>query len=108
MGPCASGKSTLVEALRARGVDARHVAQEHSYVPDMWRRITRPHALIYLDVSYEASLRRRPMDWLPADHAEQLHRLRHARAHGDLYIDTDDLGPEQVLERALEFLTSRE
>ncbi|MBP9503378.1 MAG: hypothetical protein KBF17_14555, partial [Candidatus Promineofilum sp.] len=42
VGPCASGKSTLVAALRAAGYDARHPAQEHSFVKDMWRRRVDP------------------------------------------------------------------
>ena len=42
VGVCASGKSTLAKALRERGYNARQVLQEHSYVPYMWQRITRP------------------------------------------------------------------
>jgi hypothetical protein len=60
VGPCASGKSTLTAALRAAGYEARQPAQEHSYVPDMWRRLVDPDVLIYLDISYEALLERRP------------------------------------------------
>ncbi|MBK7217144.1 MAG: hypothetical protein IPH95_08855 [Candidatus Promineofilum sp.] len=60
VGPCASGKSTLTAALRAAGYEARMPAQEHSYVPDMWRRLVDPDVLIYLDISYEALLERRP------------------------------------------------
>jgi guanylate kinase len=33
VGPCAAGKSSLVARLRAAGVRARSVSQEHSYVP---------------------------------------------------------------------------
>ena len=36
VGPCASGKSTFAKALKAAGYEARHPAQEHSYVPNMW------------------------------------------------------------------------
>ena len=60
VGPCASGKSTLTAALRAAGYEARMPAQEHSYVPDMWRRLVDPDVLIYLDISYEALRERRP------------------------------------------------
>lgn len=101
VGPCASGKSTLVRALREREYNAREVAQEHSYVPDMWQRITAPDLLIYLDVSWEVAIRRRRSDGGPAWWAEQSHRLRHARQHAHLYLDTDELTPHEVLERVL-------
>jgi hypothetical protein len=60
VGPCASGKSLLVQALRARGYNTREVAQEHSYVPTMWQRITQPDLLVYLDVSWAVARQRRP------------------------------------------------
>jgi len=44
------------------------------------------------------------LNWLPADHAEQLNRLSHAREHADLIIDTDSLPAEQVLAKAIVFL----
>lgn len=105
-GPCAAGKSEVVAALRALGYDARHVAQEHSYVPDMWQRVCKPDALIYLDVSYEAAKRRRITVDCPIDMENQRHRLRHARSHCELYIDTDPLTIEQVLVEVLAFLES--
>jgi deoxyadenosine/deoxycytidine kinase len=103
-GPCAAGKSELVAALRALGYDARHVAQEHSYVPDMWQRICKPDALIYLDVSYAVARARRRTVGRPVDMENQRHRLRHARAHCDLYIHTDSLTIAQVRAVALRFL----
>lgn len=103
-GPCAAGKSELVTALRALGYDARHVAQEHSYVPDMWKRVCKPDALVYLDVSYEVARARRPSVGRPVDLENQRHRLRHARAHCGLYIHTDSLTIAQVLAEALRFL----
>lgn len=109
VGPSAAGKSTLVAALRERGYDARHVAQEHSYVPDMWQRVTKPDALIYLDVSYEAACQRRQMlVWGPQQLEEERQRLSHARTHCDLYILTDDLTAGEVLEQALGFLQAQE
>ncbi len=101
VGPCASGKSTLAAGLRQHGFLARQIAQEHSYVPAMWQRLSRPDALIYLDASYETCTRRKSLDWLPSEHAEQLHRLRHAREYCDIYINTDSLTAEQVLAHAL-------
>lgn len=104
VGPCAAGKSTLVRALRACGYNAREVAQDHSYVPYMWQRITQPELLIYLDVSAEVALRRRPSTAGPEWWEVQAHRLRHAREHADLYINTDHLNPQEVLEQVLAFL----
>jgi hypothetical protein len=104
VGPCASGKSLLVEALRERGYNAREVAQEHSYVPAMWQRITQPDLLIYLDVSWEVACQRRPTDARAGWWAELARRLHHARQHADLYIHTDGLTPQEVLERTMAFL----
>ena len=106
VGPCAAGKSVLVHALRARGTNAREVAQEHSYIPDMWLRITAPDLLVFLDVSLKESQRRRPTDITEAAWAELGHRLDHARRNADLLIDTDGLTPEEILERAVLFLES--
>lgn len=82
----------------------KHIAQEHSYVKDMWKRITNPDVLIFLDVSYPLTLQRRKLDWSEADWAEQQRRLAHAREHADLYIDTNSLSAEQVLETVISFL----
>jgi chloramphenicol 3-O-phosphotransferase len=107
VGACAAGKSTLVSALRQAGYEARHVAQEHSYVPAMWQRISKPDILIYLDTNHEAITVRRPtFGFSPADLAEQNRRLAHAREHCDLYVDTSDLAPAEVKERCLSFLES--
>ncbi len=104
VGPCAAGKSLLVQALRARGYNAREVAQEHSYVPTMWQRVTHPDLLIYLDVSWQVACRRRPTDAGANWWAELSRRLRHARRHAHLYIHTDGLTPQEVLDRTLDFL----
>lgn len=107
VGPCASGKSLLVRALRERGYNAREVVQEHSYVPTMWQRVTQPDLLVYLDVSSDAARSRLPT-YLGTDWWDQLaRRLSHARRHADLYIQTDDLTPQGVLARALRFLERR-
>ena len=105
VGPCASGKSLLVQALLARGYNAREVAQEHSYVPTMWQRIAQPDLLVYLDVSWEVACHRRPTDAGTGWWAEVTQRLHHARQHADLYIHTDELTPQEVLERVLAFLS---
>ena len=104
VGPCAAGKSTLIQRLRALGYQAKHIAQEHSYVPRMWQRLSKPDILVYLDVSYPLTIQRRNLDWTVNEYLEEIHRLRHAREHAHLYINTDALSPEDVLEQVLLFL----
>jgi hypothetical protein len=104
VGVCASGKSTLIKGMEARGFRMRHIAQEHSYVKDMWKRITNPDILIFLDATYPLTIKRRRLDWTEADWAEQQRRLSHAREHADLYINTDDLNIEQVLKIVIAFV----
>jgi hypothetical protein len=84
----------------------RQIAQEHSYTPDMWRRISSPEILIFLEVSYPVTLARTPFRWSEHEYREQLHRLRHAYEHADLRVSTDSLTPDEVLETVLEFLDS--
>jgi predicted ATPase len=104
VGPCGSGKSTLIATLEARGYACRHIAQEHSYVKDMWKRITNPDVLIFLQASFAVSTARRKLNWNEADFAEQQRRLAHAFANADLILDTDPLPPDEVARRVLEFL----
>lgn len=104
VGPCGSGKSTLIAGLKGVGYLARHIAQEHSYVPSMWKRITNPDLLVYLNASFETCSKRRNLNWTIEDYAEQLRRLAHAYDNADLLIDTDSLSPEEVLTRLLKFL----
>ena len=79
-------------------------AQEHSYVQAMWQIISRPELLIYLVATFPVSTARRKLDWQEKDYQEQLRRLAHAREHANLIIETDNLTPEQVLQKALDFL----
>ncbi len=104
VGPCGAGKSSLVAGLKARGFNVRHIAQEHSYVPDMWNRVSHPDILIYLEVSYENTIARRKLDWTFEEFTEQLRRLRHARQHAQLVLDTNTLTVMQVLETVILFL----
>lgn len=70
----------------------------------MWQKIARPDILIFLDASFPVSTARRKLSWQKEDHDEQLRRLQHARQHAHLFIDTDNLTPEQVLQKALDYL----
>lgn len=106
VGPCASGKSTLVNNLGLLKISAKNIAQEHSYVPEMWQILTKPDLLVYLDVSYDVSSQRRNLNWTEAEFERQLTRLNHAREHADLIINTDHLNKEQVLEVVLSFLNN--
>ncbi len=107
VGPCGSGKSTLIGGLENAGYKCRHIAQEHSYVPYMWQRLSHPDVLIFLDASFAVCTARRKLNWTEADFAEQTRRLSHARQHADLIIETDGLTISQVLDCALEFLAGR-
>jgi hypothetical protein len=98
VGVCAAGKTTLTQAMRARGYNVRQVLQEHSYVPYMWQRITAPDLLIYLDAQLETIRKRRQDPEFPAWLFEQeLQRLAHAREHCDLYVSTDETTPLAIL-----------
>ena len=101
VGPCGAGKSTLAEKLRSRGLEARQIAQEHSFAPAMWQHLSKPDILIYLDASYETCSQRKNFNWLPKEYAKQIHRLQHARQHSDIYVITDNLQPEEVVKRVL-------
>ena len=105
VGPCAAGKSTLIPYLASAGYEARHPAQEHSYVQDMWQRVTKPDVLIFLDVSYEEARRRRPtIDGGPQRLAAQQERLAHARQNCDFYLDTSPLSRAEVRQAVFQFL----
>ena len=107
VGPCGAGKTTLVAGLDQLGYRTRHIAQEHSYVKDMWQRLTNPDYLIFLDASYPVTCRRRRLDWTEAEYAEQHRRLAHAREHADLYLQTDKISTTDVLERVVHFIEHR-
>ena len=83
VGPCSAGKSTLSPALKEAGYETRQPAQEHSFAPNMWQRLSKPDILIYLDLSYEQACARRPhIDGGPDRLEEQHRRLAHAGPAG--------------------------
>ncbi len=97
VGPCSAGKSELARRLRGAGWRVKEIRQEHSGVPTMWQRITHPDFLIYLDVSVETAMAREHLSKPPAWWSEEREvRLRHAREHADLYLDTSAMTPEAV------------
>lgn len=101
VGPCSAGKTTLISKLQNIGYQCRHIAQEHSYVRDMWQRIVDPQILIFLDVSYEISMKRKQLNMNSREFDEQLARLEHARQYANIYIQTDQLTPGEVFEMIL-------
>ncbi len=108
VGPCGAGKTTLAEGLSRNGYRARAIVQEHSFVKDMWQRMTRPDVLVFLQASHVVGGKRRSLNWTESEWEEQQRRLAHARAHADFYLDTDPLGIVEVLDLVMEFLQNRE
>jgi hypothetical protein len=107
VGHCASGKSTLVGALRRNGYDAHAVAQEHSGIPWLWRH-AEPDVLVYLDVPLATVRDRRGAEWPQAVYDAQEARLTDARAHADLTIDTSRATITEMTGRVLALLSARE
>ena len=106
VGPCAAGKSTLVEALQARGYDAHASGQEHSAIASLWQH-SHPDILIALDVDIAAVRARRGSDWPEWLHDLQVQRLRAASDAADLALDTTHLDPASVVDRVLAYLSAR-
>lgn len=105
VGPCASGKTTLVEALVARGYHAYAVGQEHSVISDLWNRRD-PDVLIALDLDLEVVRQRRSPTWPTDIYAVQHQRLQPAFEAADLRIDTGEHDIESTVRLALELLAS--
>jgi hypothetical protein len=97
VGPCAAGKTTLVGNLRCLGYNIHSCAQEHSGVPELWKRRCRADVLVHLDAELETiGQRQNRTDWTAARLDAQRQRLADARQHCDLYVRTDELTREQV------------
>ena len=101
VGPCASGKSSLARGLAERGIRARQVVQEHSFVPEMWKVIARPDILVYLDASFHECSQRKNLNWRQRDYDEQNLRLAHAKENCDILIQTDGQSEEAILAEVL-------
>lgn len=106
VGPCGAGKTTLVKNMAAMGWEIRHIAQEHSFVQTMWKRITNPDILIFLDASYPITIQRRQFNLSLDEYHEQHRRLADARVNADLYILTDSFTPEDICVKVIEFLSN--
>ena len=105
VGPCAAGKTTLVGRLQKKQYNIRSCAQEHSHVPQLWKKYCRADVLVYLDADVNTiSHRQNRSDWTQARLVEQHRRLADARLHCDFYLRTDELTREQVAARVEGFL----
>lgn len=96
VGACGTGKSEIVKRLKERGYVVHHIAQEHSFAPRMWKKIVNPDFLIYLEVTYPVTLKRKTFNWSEDEFQEQLYRLRDARKHADIRINTDNKTPDEI------------
>ncbi|MBP2643086.1 MAG: hypothetical protein H6Q67_973 [Firmicutes bacterium] len=103
VGPCASGKTTLVGKLRDKGINAFNVAQEHSGIKKLWRKKCPDH-LVMLDASIAAIRRRRKVPWGEERLVVQHERLTDAKANANLYLFTDELSADEVLETVMTYL----
>lgn len=108
VGPCGSGKTTLVNRLQAHGYDARAVAQEHSAIHDLWKHGGLPAALIFLDASPAVISARRRNEFPVWLYDTQVARLADARHHATLYLHTDALAADEVQRLALAHLSERQ
>jgi hypothetical protein len=103
VGPCASGKTTLVGGLRSLGYQAVVCGQEHSEISSLWRR-SAPDVLIALDVDLETIRRRRGQTWPAVIYERQRQRLAEAMAAADLILDVSNMSEVAVLARVLRTL----
>jgi deoxyadenosine/deoxycytidine kinase len=100
VGPCASGKSTLVANLSDRGFDAYVCAQEHSAVPRLYLH-QHPDIVVFLDVELEDIRQRRSPAWSAAIYEQQQIRLYVARSEADILVNTSNSDEKQTLEQVL-------
>jgi adenylate kinase len=105
VGPCGSGKSTVVHQLRAMGIDARMPAQEHSGIPSMWQKLLNPDMLFVLDAPNAILRERRPGIDLHDEYlTEQRRRMAHAYTHAHTTFDTSVLAPDEIVAAVLEII----
>ncbi len=100
VGTCASGKSTLVEALRSHGLDAYACAQEHSEVKTLWRHLVPDH-VVFLETDLATIRKRRSPNWPETIYELQIIRLENAKSVAEVIIDTSVTPLEETVERVL-------
>lgn len=107
VGVCGSGKTTIVRALRQAGYDAYVVAQEHSIIPDLWKR-SHPDYLVVLEADLETIRQRRGQSWPEWLYRTQRDRLADARANATVTVDTGALTVDETVRAILNAIESRE
>lgn len=107
VGVCASGKTTLVKHLREHGVDAHNVAQEHSGIRRLWSK-KNPDLVIMLDAALPTLQKRRSFAWGEERLIAQRERLQDAKIHANLYLPTDNLNRDEVLQTVMDFIRRQE
>ena len=96
VGPCASGKSTLVDGLRRLGYRAMVCGQEHSEIRTLWKHAN-PDVVVALDVDLPTLRRRRDEGWPEWLYRVQQRRLREAAAAATVRVDTSRVDEATVL-----------
>lgn len=107
VGPCGAGKTTLAAALRHEGYAVRAVAQEHSIIRELWRHGGEVAALIFLDAAPQAISVRRGHDFPLWLYREQIERLKSAREHATMVLDTTELSAAEVRAAVIGHLQSQ-
>lgn len=103
VGVCASGKTTLVKGLKDAGYDAYNVAQEHSGIHNFWNK-HHPDILVMIDATLTAIKKRRLVYWDQERLDVQHKRLADAKAHANLFIQTDAYNADEVREQVIDYI----
>jgi deoxyadenosine/deoxycytidine kinase len=103
VGVCASGKTTLVKGLKDAGYDAYNVAQEHSGIHNFWNK-HHPDILVMIDATLPAIKKRRLVYWDQERLDVQHKRLADAKAHANLFIQTDAHNADEVREQVIDYI----
>ncbi len=105
VGNCAAGKTTLVSGLKAQGFSAVNIAQEHSAASQLWRR-KNPDFLVCLSCTLETAKSRRKISWDQGRLDDQWKRLANAKDHCNLYLPTDGMTIEEVLDTVIKIVSN--
>lgn len=103
VGVCASGKTTLVKGLKDAGYDAYNVAQEHSGIHNFWNK-HHPDILVMIDATLPVIKKRRLVYWDQERLDVQHKRLADAKAHANLFIQTDAYNADEVREQVIDYI----
>jgi hypothetical protein len=87
----------VVNLLKAHGIVAHPVAQEHSAVPTLFLS-QGPRRVVVLSAAFSTVRRRRRLNWTAAHYRQQWMRLRQAHLAANLIVRTDSLTAEEVAE----------